>query len=204
MKVFLSFVSALLVAGSFAGSFAGSGDVVAAARTKDVVPLAPTFRIVPEVGDPAANSAIRMEAKGAPGASFTLVLTARDLAGVLLLDPFGNPAVYVFPGMVVGANGCWSQSLNVLGISLGMPDYVIEGVVIPVGDVHGHLLSWRTTLRAVTYAPGTAPPVLTTASVEVPGVEGSFTSSTLTIPDALVPDLYHLAENGPGGVYPIG
>lgn len=200
MKVFLSLCSVLLVA--FVST--GSGDVAAAERARDIVPISPAFRIVAEPSNPASNSAIRLEAKGKPGSTFTAVLTARDMGGNLILDPFGNPAIYVFPGLSLGASGCWSQSLNVLGLSLGMPDYVIEGAAIPDNEADGHLLSWRSVLRSVTYAPGAAPPLLSTATVEVPGVAGSFTSSTLAIPDASVPNLYHLAENGPGGVYPIG
>jgi hypothetical protein len=200
MKIF----SSVLCAALLFGAFVGSADVAAGLRGKDIVPLAPVFRIVGVAENPVGDSSIRLEAKGAPGSSFTVILTARDMNGAFLLDPLGNPIIIELPGLVIGANGCWDQSFNVLALSLGMPDFVIEGAAIPLGNVQGHILSWRTALRAVTYSPGAEPPLLSSSIVEVPGVVGQYQTTTLAVPDPLVPGLFHLAENGPGGVYPIG
>jgi hypothetical protein len=184
------------------------GDVSAVSRGVDVVPATPTTRII---GIPAANpldATVRIEVKGKAGEAFSLMVALRDLAGDLVVDPVtGLPVVVWLHGLTVPAEGCWSQTYGFLALSLALPDLVLEAVAIPAGGPSapvGAVLSWRCELSSATFLPSAAPLPFSSQYVTVPGVTGTFLSTTLSAQDPLNPNVYFLAENGPGGVYPIG
>lgn len=185
-----------------------SGDVAAVSRGVDVVPACPTTRIV---GVPAANPAdatVRIEVKGKPGEAFALMVALRDLSGEFVIDPAtGQPVVMWLQGLMIPAEGCWSQTYGFMALSLALPDHALEAVAVPTGagpPTSGSVLSWRCTLTSGTFPPASAPVPFASAPVTVPGVSGTFLSTTLSAPDPIAPNVYFLAENGPGGVYPIG
>lgn len=184
------------------------GDVAAVSRGVDVVPISPTTRIV---GVPATNPAdavVRIEVKGKAGEAFALMVALRDLAGELVIDPgTGQPVVMWLQGLTIPAEGCWSQTYGFMALSLALPNLALEAVAVPEGGVPsptGSVLSWQCALSSATFAPGAAPAPFSSTSGTVPGISGTFLSTTLSAPDPLSPNVYFLAENGPGGVYPIG
>lgn len=192
----------------FAGgaAFFDSGAVAAAARGEDAVPLTPSTRIVPVAGG--AGPVLRLDVAGPAGTPFTLVYVFRRPDGVPLIDPDTNlPCVGVLPGLAVPSGGTWSQSFAMSALTFGLPDYDIEVLAVPVFPPPGGgvLLSWKSALRNVFVGPADpAPPAVAEAWTTVPGLSGQFPVSVVSFADPTIAGLYHLAENGPGGVYPIG
>lgn len=184
------------------------GDVAAVSRGVDVVPISPTTRIVGVPSTNPADSVVRIEVKGKAGETFALMVALRDLTGALVTDPVtGQPVVMWLQGLTIPAEGCWSQTYGFMALSLALPNLALEAVAVPESDVPsptGSVLSWRCALSSATFAPGTEPDPFSSAPVTVPGVSGTFLSTTLSAPDPVAPNVYFLAENGPGGVYPIG
>lgn len=183
-------------------------DAAAFSRGTDIVPVAPTTQIV---GVPAANpldATVRIEVKGKAGETFALMVALRDLTGELVLDPVtGLPVVMWLPGLTVPVEGCWSQTYGFVALATALPNLSLEAVAVPVGGLTpptGSVLSWRCRLSSATFLPGSAPAAFSSQAVMVPGVVGTFLSTSLAAPDPVNPNVYFLAENGPGGVYPIG
>jgi hypothetical protein len=132
----------------------------------------------------------------------------RTPEGELMLDPTtGQPISTIIPGLVLPPSGVWSETHALTSLAAGMPDYVIEVAAIPTVFTPGaHVLSWTCSISSESSG-GVAPPSFESQWVEVPGVAGVFLStfvSTSVVGGGTEALLYLMAENGPGGVYPIG